>query len=347
MSEAAENTINLSHPRMIRLMRQGARYSLFQAFRDIESVADGNPRLGESVNPGQEPLRVAQPANLAFAPTAIQRVDSTESGRVSVEQHSFGMLGPAGALPTHITELVRNRNRHEHDEVLQSFLDLFHHRMALIFYRAWSSSRPAIQRDRPWQDRFSHYLGSISGYGLKQSKHRDRWPDEAKWYFAGRLGGIPRNAEGLEKIVSTTFGVPVKVKPFQLRRLSISKHERTALGRQANCLGRDSLVGSKIADRQSLIELELGPMSYERYAELLPGQRKRKSLEAIVKNYCGISLDANLRLVLKRDQLPKSQLSGRSALGRNAWLRPAECPKNDAADYCQTLTSPLQGADAA
>ncbi|MEM8735569.1 MAG: type VI secretion system baseplate subunit TssG, partial [Planctomycetota bacterium] len=63
---------NQSHPRMIRLRRQSRDYSFFQAMRDIESVADVYPRLGQASSPTQEAVRIAQSPELDFAPTAIE-----------------------------------------------------------------------------------------------------------------------------------------------------------------------------------------------------------------------------------------------------------------------------------
>ena len=312
--------VNLSHPRMIRLFRQSHRYSLFQAIRDIESVADQMPRVGEAVNPELEALRIQQTPDLGFAPSTVRSIWRQPQGRVAVDQSAFGMLGPAGALPIHLTELIRNRARHAQDHATRSFIDIFHHRMAELFYRAWSCSRPTVQRDRPWDDRFSRYAASLAGYGLKHAKHRDRWPDESKWFFSGRLASLRRNAEGLEAIVSQTVGSTSKVLPFQLQKLEVPPEDRSQLGRHNHQLGQSSLLGRRVADRQGLIELRVGPLGHGKFSQLMPGQQRRKTLESIVKNYTGIGTETNLRLVLDKTAVPKLQLGKQGTLGRNAWL---------------------------
>lgn len=316
---------------MIRLFRQAHRYSLFQAIRDIESVADQMPRVGEALTPNQEALRIQQAPELTFAPNSIRSAWRQPEGSVALNQSAFGMLGPSGALPIHLTELIRNRARHAQDHATQAFVNIFQHRMAELFYRAWSCSRPTIQRDRPWDDRFSRYAASIAGYGLRNARHRDRWPDESKWYFGGRLNARRRNAEGLEAIVSQTIGAKARVIPFQLQRLTIPTNDRSRLGARNHQLGKSALLGSRVADRQGLIELSVGPLEASKYEQLLPDQPRRRSLEAAVKNYAGIGTETRLRLVLKREEIPKLRLGKQGALGRTAWLH-SKSPTKDLDD---------------
>ena len=140
-----ESLLQSSDPHLQLLLKQSVRYSFFQAMRQIETTYSSMPRVGYSSSPSQEPFRIQQPADLAFAPTAIDSVSENLDGKISIEQRFFGLLGPSGPLPLHLTEIVRNRSRHANDSALQSFLDIFHHRMASLFYRAWSSARPAVQ----------------------------------------------------------------------------------------------------------------------------------------------------------------------------------------------------------
>lgn len=316
---------------MIRLFRQAHRYSLFQAIRDIESVSDQMPRVGEAASPNQEAFRIQQAAELGFAPSTVRSVWRQPEGNVALTQNAFGMLGPTGALPIHLTEVVRNRARHAQDHATQAFMDIFHHRLASLFYRAWSCSRPTIQRDRPWDDRFSRYAASLAGYGLEHAKHRDRWPDESKWFFSGRLASARRNSEGLEAIVSTTVGAPAIVKPFQLQRLKIPDSDRSQLGRKNHQMGHSSLLGNRVADRQGLIELQVGPLKMAKYEQLLPKQARRQALESTVKNYTGIGTDTRLRLVLQREEVPLLKLGRQGSLGRTAWLH-SKPPTRDLED---------------
>ncbi len=315
-----ETKFNQSHPRMIRLRRQAQEFSFFQALRDIESVADGLPRLGHATSPSQEAVRIMQVPNLGFAANTIDDAYRAPNGRMHLNQRFFGMLGPAGALPLHLTELIRNRTRHAHDPTIQAFVDIFHHRMAVLFYRAWSSSRPAIQRDRPWQDRYATYASALAGYAMRSARNRDRMADETKWYFTGRFASLRRNPEGLEAISSFCLQAPVKLMQFQLTRLPIEPGDRSTLGRRSSILGRSLVLGRSVPDRQSCVELRVGPLQYSKFAQLMPSQPRRRSLEAIVQNYVRLGTTVKLRLVLQRSEVPKLSLGNQFQLGRNAWL---------------------------
>ncbi len=332
---------------MLLLLRLSVRYSFFQAMRQIETSHPAMPRVGCSSSPSQEHFRIQQPADLAFAPTAIDSIRETEDGKITVEQRFFGLLGPSGPLPLHLTEIVRNRARHSNDSALQSFLDIFHHRMASLFYRAWSSARPTVQRDRPTQDRFAMYLGALVGVGLRNSRNRDAWSDESKSYFAGRLGSLSRNTEGLTSMVASVVHTTVSVEPFSLRWLPLSAQETTKLGGKpkissqglgSNCLGRTTVLGQKVADRQSLIDVRLGPMSYSHFQKILPGEPQRTELHSVVRAHVGCGMDAIIRPILRKEEVPRIQLGCAGQLGRNTWIQSKPIDR-DRDDYCFSTSS--------
>ena len=67
----------------------------------------------------------------------------------------FGLFGPHGPMPMHVTELARERLRAHQDPTLARFSDIFHHRLLALFYRSWAQNQPTVQHDRPKNDRFA------------------------------------------------------------------------------------------------------------------------------------------------------------------------------------------------
>ena len=96
----------LSHqePNLQLLLKQSVRYSFFQAMRQIETSFPELPRVGCAASPNQESFRIQQPADLAFAPNTIDSIKENGEGKLAVEQRFFGLLGPSGPLPLHLTE---------------------------------------------------------------------------------------------------------------------------------------------------------------------------------------------------------------------------------------------------
>ncbi|MEQ1830288.1 MAG: type VI secretion system baseplate subunit TssG, partial [Pirellula sp.] len=322
MNVVTNESINELQP----LIKRPQAYSFFQALREIEVAHPDLPRIGHAASPRHEAFRIGQPADLGFAPSTIDSVVNQGDRHLSIEQRFFGLLGPSGPLPIHLTEIVRNRNRHASDDTLQSFLDIFHHRMAVLFYRAWSSARPTTQRDRPSQDRFAIYISALAGLGLRNARHRDAWQDDSKQYFAGHLASSRRNAEGLQSILGELIAAPVSIKPFSLRWLTLANSDTTRIGvaknslaGHTNCLGKTAVLGRRVADRQSQFDVEIGPVTYDTYEKLLPGAPQRDVVQAVVRNYSGQSMDGCFRPLLRKDQVPRVKLGTLGRLGRNAW----------------------------
>jgi len=260
---------------------------------------------------------------VAFAPSTLSAFEEQEQRPPRLEQRFFGLLGPNGPLPLHLTEYVRDRLRQHGDPTIARFLDLFHHRMTLLFYRAWADARPAVQHDRPAEDRFAVYVGSLAGYGSPAARDRDAVPDHAKRFFVGHLARHARSAEGLAAMLEGYFGVPVRVEQFVLSWLELPPDQRTALGgetRSSGVLGVGTVLGGRVRDVQSRFRVVMGPMDLDRFTDFLPGGRSLAVLVDWVRNHVGVEFDWEAQLVLARDEVPGIRLGREGQLGRTAWL---------------------------
>lgn len=321
----------------------------FQAMRRIEAESLAKPRVGHAQQTSQETVRIRQTAGLDFAPATIDRVDLGHDDRVHISQRFFGLLGPGGPMPLHMTETVRHETRHNADPTLESFLNLFHHRMATLFYRAWSSSRGAVQRDRPESDRFAAYMGSISGTWSPVTRSSDGQTSAANsgLYFSGRFGSTHRNAEGLAKVVSATVHADARVKTFRLRQLRLELEDRTLLSRselpsgrgetagRGGRLGQSVVLGRSVPDRCSMIDLDIGPIAFDLFQHLLPGGDAHDTLRDLIRGYVDPGMDCRVRLILDRNTIPCLSLGRVGALGRSAWIH-AKAPRVDVGD-CQFI----------
>jgi predicted component of type VI protein secretion system len=68
----------------------------------------------------------------------------------------------------HLTAYARERSLNQGDETFARFADMFHHRLLLLFYRAWAQAQPTVSLDRPAEDRFADYVGSFLGVGGRE-----------------------------------------------------------------------------------------------------------------------------------------------------------------------------------
>jgi type VI secretion system protein ImpH len=317
------------------LARAPWSFDFFQALRRVEGLFVDRPRLGRAVRPADEPVRLSQEASLAFAPSTLSAFEEQGEGRPPrLEQRFFGVLGPNGPLPIHLTEYARERLRQHGDATLVRFLDLFHHRLALLFYRAWAESRPTVQHDRPEEDRFALYLGAVGGYGSPATRGRDGVADLAKRFFIGHLARSARNAEGLASILQGYFRLPVRVEQFVLGWLELPADQQTSLGgerRPSGALGSGTPLGRRVRDVQTRFRIVIGPMDLDRYGDFLPGGRSLARLTDWVRNWVGLEFDWEVQLVLSRDEVPGVLLGREGQLGRTAWLGARPSP-GDASD---------------
>ncbi len=164
-----------------RLAAEPWAHDFFAVLRRIDALWPEQPRLGSALRPA---LRAGAPRagpggrlRAGGADVASTRA-APAPPRLGVR--FFGLFGPMGPLPLHLTEYARDRLRNHADPTVARFADLFHHRALLLFYRAWAQAQPAVQADRPDDDQFAKWLGALFGQAGAAFRNADAVPDAAK-----------------------------------------------------------------------------------------------------------------------------------------------------------------------
>lgn len=309
-------------------------FDFYWAIRLLECAYPDAPRLGESLRPAEDPIRLGQRPSMAFAPASIASFgQSGEARKKRMEVLFFGLFGPHGPMPLHLTEYAHDRLQNAEDPTFSRFADIFHHRMLSLFYRAWAAPQPTINFDRPGQDSFSNQVGACFGLGMPSLQDRDAMPDLAKQHYAGWLSSQTRCADGLESMVAGFFKLPVKIEQFVGHWMTIPVEDRCYLGKSAETgsLGINSIIGAQVWDRQSKFRFTMGPLDLINYNRLLPGGNSLKRLISITRNYINDELTWDLKLILKKDEVPPLQLGGKTQLGWTTWLsnQPSEKDRAD------------------
>ena len=305
-----------------RIERGGAGLDFYYALRLLENAHPDQPRIGASLRPRDDAVRFGHDPSLGFEPGALAGVTpGADGGRMRVAVNFTGLLGPNGPLPLHVTEYVRERVRNGRDTTLVGFLDIFHHRMVSLFYRARASADPATSLDRPDSDRFADYVGSLFGIGTPALRGRDEIGDFAKLHFAGLLANGRRPAAGLVTILRAYFDAPVELEQFVGHWMAIPPEGQTRMGGfdASNRLGQSTVIGKRVWDRQHKFRLVIGPLDYAGYRRMLPKGASLRRLVDWVNSYAGLALDWDLRLVLQREEVPRLALGARQ-LGWTTYL---------------------------
>jgi type VI secretion system protein ImpH len=306
-------------------------WNFYQALRRIECHWRDRPRLGAARRPGDEPVRLGQATELSFAPSSLaSAAHDPRSGKPRIQVRFFGLFGPNGPLPLHLTAYARDRQLQRGDETLARFSDLFHHRLLLLFYRAWAQAQPTVSLDRPEDDRFADYVGALIGTGGRDWHRRDAAPAHARLGLAGLLSRQVRTADGLAHLLSAFLGRGVRVESFVGRWMALAVAERTRLvppkrgrrGSSAAALGAGAVLGASVFDRQHHCRIHVGPLDLKGYESLLPGGRALPALTALVRSYLGDEFGWDLRLALDRTQTPPCRPGREGRLGWTSWLGP-------------------------
>lgn len=324
--------------------RQPWAHDFHALIRRIDCLRPQAPPLGEALRPRQEVLRLGQAPELDFAPAAIASLQFQPETPPRLKVRFFGLLGPHGAMPLHLTEFVRERLRHHDDPTLAHFLDLFHHRMLSLFHRAWAQSRPVVHLDRPRHDRFGVWLSALAG-GMQRGT---ALPEAALIHHSGWLSGRSAHPQMLEKMIGQVFGVPARVQEHIGHWMALPEGDRARLGHardrsersllpasrlpgrtqrhHASGLAGSAHIGSRVWDRQCRFRLQLGPLPRQTFEELLPGGDAWPALTQLVRLVAGRDKRWDLCLQLRPDQRPPPTLNGRLRLGVTSWLGRCAAP---------------------
>jgi type VI secretion system protein ImpH len=310
-------------PLIAKLSENPFAFDFYAAVRLLQRGFPDLPRIGQSWSPKQDPVRFAQSPSLEFAPSTLEAVQRKESRPPVIYSRQFGLFGPNGPLPTCLTEYARERVIHHGDVTFASFCNVFHHRLLSFFFRAWADAQKTVDFDRPNDQHWAQFVGSLIGVGMDSLQGHDTVPHRAKLYFAGRLAQQSRNAEGLEAVVQDFFGVHTEVSTFVGRWLKLPKGSVCKLGDspQTGSLSASVILGSRVWTCQLHFRLRMGPMTFADYERLLPSGGSFRRLRDWIRLYASEQYTWDVQLVLAKDEVPVTQLGKAGRLGWTTWLK--------------------------
>jgi type VI secretion system protein ImpH len=315
---------NQAHALDLGFLEDPVGLSFYQVARRVECAMPHKPRIGHSTRSADDPIQFCQEPSLSFAPATLQRyVRPQKAAKPRLMVNFLGLLGPQGPMPLHVTDYIHDRELNHDDPTLARFFDIFNHRMICLFYRAWATNRQTVSHDRPHEDRFSAYIGSLLGVGTGSFSNRDAVPDVAKLHFSGHLACQTRHAEGLRTILENYFGIETAVNEFIGQWITLPDAYKCKLGGSPDnaMIGVNAVVGSRVWDCQQKFRILMGPMKLTDYERMLPGSESFAQLKAWVRNYVGDGLDWDLQLILRAAEVPAVRLGEAGRLGWTTWIK--------------------------
>lgn len=324
--------------------RAPGAYEFAQLVRLLAVTHPGRDDVGGFGDPAREAVRFGVHPSLAFPPGDVERVLARpepehpdparhrrtrlgmrgSGGQPFVEVNFLGLVGPAGVLPKAYTQHAAERTA-ARDTAFRDFLDLFHHRLVSLFYRAWRATRPHVAAgELAADDRLSERLRAVVGIGSPALERRLPVDDTVLLKHAALLAPHARSATALRQLLVAWLEVPVAVEEFVPAWYPVAAGTQCALGEDdATCvLGEGTLVGDAVLDHGARARVRIGPMPRATFDSLLPGTRGHDALRALVTVVAGDGVELEVQLVLAREAVPPTVLGDADgALGWGTWLR--------------------------
>ncbi len=305
------------------LREEAYAFEFFQAVRLLTSLLPDRQPVGRFSDPKAEAVRFGAATEIGFPPSQIADLDWPKGSQPRMHVNFMGLTGPQGVLPLYYSTLIRERLR-ARDGSMRDFLDIFNHRIISLFYQAWERHHFSVGYERGESDSLSPHLMDLIGLGTPRLAGRQKILDEAFLFRCGLLATHCRSAAGLRALLMDYFEVTVEIEEFIGGWYPIDESTQCRFGSadsDSEKLGFGTVVGDEIWDQQSCARILLGPLKLNQYLAFLPGGTAHEPLCTLVRFFAGNELDFEVKLILRKEELPPCELGGEGATApRLGWL---------------------------
>lgn len=235
--------------------------------------------------------------------------------RIELTPAFMGLLGSTGALPLSYSEQLAQRESLSRDGAARAFLDIFQHRAVTLFHEAWRKHRLPLQFESDRRERYLPLALSLAGLGEPALRQRLRGQDggvadDTLAFYAGLLQRKAVSAQHLQQVLADYFGVSVRVTQFVGQWFDLDKDCQVTLGEAPFRLGRDTVLGARVWQRDLRVRLSIGPVNRAQHQRFLPGGPAALALRELLTLVSGVSLAYEIRLRLRAQDVHAATLGG-------------------------------------
>jgi type VI secretion system ImpH/TssG family protein len=299
----------------------------WELVRKLENSNIEKPRLGHAKSPADENVRFGQMPYLYLPASDVAQI--MEGKRAGIEANIFtyfmGLLGINGPMPLEFTSYVYNRSFSYFDNTWRRFLDIIHHRMHVLYYRAFALNEQSISYDRPANDPIRDIIKSLTGlppeiyFGSKNEMIA--LSNACDFSFAAK------NSERLENALRRILKVDVKVNEFVAASYDMDPDDYAQLGsKKTAVLGVNLQIGRTYISATRRFEIEIGPIGAGTYQVLVINTDALSILTQTIHLFLDRPLDYTALIHIERGVVLQARLGfndagyGMAHLGYQCWI---------------------------
>jgi len=313
------------------------RYQFFSALRALELQLRNSPPLGEQGPARAERIRLRPSTSFLFPTTDIVNIDAQRTGaaehRVVVTTNLPGLYGVGSPLPrTYAHQILQ-----EDDEVPQTrqFLDLLHHRLFSLWYRAWKRHHYEQAFDQDGLDDLTRILFELIGVPKDATEETLGTSPIRLLRYLGWLVLRSRPVTGLAILLCEELALPIEIDQLPVRWLTVRPELQSRVHsdpQRGGRLGHDFVLGARRMDRAGALRLRIGPVSYKTLLDLWPGAPLHRRLTALARFYLRQPLDLQMCVRVPAAEVQRARLSAHQPT-RLGWPCSAGSPRQDPVEF--------------
>ncbi|MFN0062479.1 MAG: type VI secretion system baseplate subunit TssG [Myxococcaceae bacterium] len=314
--------------------QHGPRMSFFALAKLLEQLTPDAAAVGRDGPPSAEAIFFRHDPALTFSSGDVSQIrfhakrdphslDKATPPLFDVTSTFLGLSGASTPLPHYIAEEIAHEQSDAHPQ--RGFLDLFHHRLISLLFRAVLRYDVTAETRLDARDDWSKRLLALGGFDTYGSELEPGLDAGAMLQLVSLLSLRTRTAETLTHALNTLVGPHLQEGRFEIEEFVpdwVAIDERTQLGVKHNRLGDTCILGARCLDGAGKVRIHVGPLSQQDYLRLVPGGDLLGQVESVVRAVASDPLAFDLELTFAPREAPKFQLSTQPAvkLGQDIWL---------------------------
>lgn len=313
----AEATGKTDADQLKYLLDNAPKFSFYQAVDWLHLLWPDAPPLGHDGPPDQERVRLRPSTSLAFPEWDMEGAKLDNEGRrVALTTTFFGLYGADTPLPYTYAERIAQLATDRSGRRIRAFLDIFHHRLLSLLFRAWAKYRPDTDSGGTMDPLYARVL-AFMGYSQEMNLGGGTLPRLSEV----RLQVLRhRSAAGLRFLLQKRLGYPVRIEQLVRRQVAIPEDQRSRVGQGTCQLGVTMVVGKSITDCNK-IRIQVEAEDFEMFNRLLPGREDFLQIERVISGYMRDPTDHDVEVRLSADRIPPFRLGADNVcLGQSIWL---------------------------